>query len=77
MHDWSLSARIVRRATAPVFLAGGLNPMNVGEATGQVRPFGLDLCSGVRTGGALDPGLLWLCMANVRGTGDDGSATDC
>ncbi|MBC8426894.1 phosphoribosylanthranilate isomerase, partial [bacterium] len=53
-HDWSLSARIVDRAVVPVFLAGGLRPDNVGEAIRAVRPFGVDVCSGVRTDGRLD-----------------------
>lgn len=54
-HDWSISERFVRRSSLPVFLAGGLSPDNVADAIRQVRPFGLDLCSGVRTDGALDP----------------------
>ena len=53
-HDWSLSARIVGAVPVPVFLAGGLRPDNVEEAIRRVRPFGVDLCSGVRTNGALD-----------------------
>ena len=53
-HDWHLSSRICQEACVPVFLAGGLKPENVGEAIRQVRPFGLDLCSGVRTDGQLD-----------------------
>jgi phosphoribosylanthranilate isomerase len=39
----------------PIFLAGGLHPGNVREAIESVRPFGVDVCSGVRTGGKLDP----------------------
>ncbi|MEZ4965762.1 MAG: phosphoribosylanthranilate isomerase [Saprospiraceae bacterium] len=54
-HDWSLSRRIVESVKAPVFLAGGLRPENVREAIDTVGPFGLDLCSGVRTNGQLDP----------------------
>jgi phosphoribosylanthranilate isomerase len=54
VHDWSLSARIVRSVPRPVYLAGGLKPENVAEAIHRVRPFGLDVCSGLRTGGALD-----------------------
>lgn len=53
-HDWSLSRRIRDEIAKPVFLAGGLNPANVKEAVAQVKPFGLDVCSGVRTDGRLD-----------------------
>lgn len=53
-HDWSLSARIARKARVPVFLAGGLNPANVADAIQAVRPFGVDLCTGVRTDDRLD-----------------------
>ena len=53
-HDWRLSRRIVETCGKPVFLAGGLNADNVREAIGAVQPFGLDLCSGVRTDGKLD-----------------------
>lgn len=54
-HDWSLSARIVADSPIPVFLAGGLTPANIAHAIHTVRPFGVDLCNGVRTAGALDP----------------------
>ena len=57
-HDWSLSRRIVDSAGRPVFLAGGLRPENVARATCQVRPHGLDVCSGVRTDDRLDPAKL-------------------
>ncbi|TPG19988.1 phosphoribosylanthranilate isomerase [Sphingomonas koreensis] len=53
-HDWEISAAFVQASKKPVFLAGGLSPNNVGEAIRQVRPYGLDLCSGVRTDGQLD-----------------------
>jgi phosphoribosylanthranilate isomerase len=53
-HDWSLSRQIRERINVPMFLAGGLKPENVGEAIAAVQPFGLDLCSGVRTNGNLD-----------------------
>ena len=54
-HDWELSARIVQEVPLPVFLAGGLDPSNVSDAIRTVRPFGVDVCSGVRTAGRLDP----------------------
>lgn len=53
-HDWSLSRRIRESAGRPVFLAGGLNAANVGDAIRAVTPFGVDLCSGVRSSGRLD-----------------------
>jgi phosphoribosylanthranilate isomerase len=53
-HDWNVSRRIVERSGRPVFLAGGLNPDNVYDAVDHVRPFGVDLCSGIRTDGELD-----------------------
>lgn len=54
VHDWLLSRRIVEQSKVPVFLAGGLNADNVQQAIEMVQPFGLDLCSGVRTNGRLD-----------------------
>jgi phosphoribosylanthranilate isomerase len=54
-HDWSISSRIRKAVSLPVFLAGGLNAGNVAEAIRIVQPFGLDLCSGVRVNGRLDP----------------------
>lgn len=65
-HDWAVSAKFVRVSPLPVFLAGGLTPANVGQAIAQVRPYGLDLCSGVRTNGALDAGKLAAFIAAVR-----------
>ncbi len=54
VHDWSLSRRIRDAVPKPVFLAGGLRSSNVQEAIAAVQPFGLDLCSGVRTNDVLD-----------------------
>ena len=53
-HNWALSRKIVTQAHAPVFLAGGLNAENVQRAMDEVQPYGLDLCSSVRTDGELD-----------------------
>ena len=65
VHDWALSRRIVAEAPCPVFLAGGLNPDNVAEAIRQVGPYGVDLCTGVRTEGALDAAKLGAFMGAV------------
>ncbi|MBR7632224.1 phosphoribosylanthranilate isomerase [Janthinobacterium lividum] len=65
-HDWSVSARFVRASPRPVFLAGGLDDTNVADALRQVRPYGIDLCSRVRTDGKLDVLKLALLMAAVR-----------
>lgn len=53
-HDWSISRAFVAASPLPVFLAGGLTSQNVQQAVQEVRPFGLDLCSGVRTNDRLD-----------------------
>jgi phosphoribosylanthranilate isomerase len=53
-HDWKISRRIREQVKIPVFLAGGLHPGNVRDAIDQVGPFGLDVCSGVRSSGCLD-----------------------
>jgi phosphoribosylanthranilate isomerase len=53
-HDWAISAQIREQTRAPLFLAGGLRADNVREAIERVRPFGIDVCSGVRTDGKLD-----------------------
>jgi phosphoribosylanthranilate isomerase len=54
VHDWEVSRRIRERSPIPVFLAGGLRPENVVDAVRRVGPFGVDICSGLRTNGALD-----------------------
>lgn len=53
-HNWYLSKQIVAQCKKPVFLAGGLKPENVRQAMDTVRPYGLDVCSGVRTNKQLD-----------------------
>ena len=53
-HDWSISRRIREAVNVPMFLAGGLCPDNVREAVQAVQPFGLDVCSSLRTDGRLD-----------------------
>jgi phosphoribosylanthranilate isomerase len=68
-HDWTLSAEIVKKSSVPVFLAGGLNADNVGDAIRAVRPFAVDLCTGVRTNAALDKQKLTRFMAAVSAAG--------
>lgn len=53
-HDWELSRSIRESVDVPVLLAGGLDPDNVAEAVARVRPWGVDVCTGVRTDGRLD-----------------------
>ena len=54
VHDWQISRAIREAVDVPIFLAGGLNPENVLEAISLVGPFAIDLCSSMRTNGALD-----------------------
>lgn len=67
VHDWRLSRRIVESVSIPVFLAGGLNPGNVRDAIAAVRPFGIDVCSGLRSDGRLDEAKLAPFAAAVLG----------
>ena len=65
-HDWELSKRIVESVKIPVYLAGGLKAENVADAIKQVQPFGVDLCSGIRTNGRLDEQKLAAFFAQVQ-----------
>lgn len=64
-HDWSLSRQIREQVSVPIFLAGGLNPGNARQAIEEVGPFGLDVCTGVRTDGRLDEGKLSALFENL------------
>jgi phosphoribosylanthranilate isomerase len=55
IHNWEISRQIRQSIQIPLFLAGGINKDNVRQAIEAVQPFGLDLCSSVRTDGKLDP----------------------
>ena len=68
-HDWKLSLQIREAIDVPLFLAGGLKAENVADAIRQVRPFGVDVCSGVRTEGKLDDGKVKRFFAAVRAAG--------
>ncbi len=49
VHDWSISARIASTSNVPIILAGGLTPENVAQAIRTVKPWGVDVNSGVET----------------------------
>jgi indole-3-glycerol phosphate synthase / phosphoribosylanthranilate isomerase len=63
-HDWSLARAIAQ--DAPVLLAGGLTPENVEEALRQVRPWGVDVSSGVETNKVKDAGKIRAFLRNAR-----------
>ncbi len=66
--DWDIAAQMSRKGYE-FFLAGGLTPDNVASATAQVRPWGVDVSSGVETGGRKDPRKIREFLANARGAG--------
>jgi phosphoribosylanthranilate isomerase len=69
-HDWSISRRLVESSPVPVILAGGLTPTNVASAIREVRPYAVDVNSGVETGaGDKSPEL---CSEFVRNAGAEG-----
>jgi phosphoribosylanthranilate isomerase len=65
-HNWKLSRRICESIDIPVFLAGGLNSTNIIQAIEEVQPFGVDLCSSVRTNGKLDKLKLETLFMKIR-----------
>ena len=66
VHDWSVSRTIRELVDVPVILAGGLRADNVRDAVETVQPFGIDVCSGVRTNGRLDAARLEAFVAAAR-----------
>ena len=67
-HNWALSRAIVESSQTPVWLAGGLNPENIVEAIKTVSPFGVDICSGVRSDGKLNEKKLSQYVKNINST---------
>ena len=72
VHDWAVSKAIRDAIEVPLWLAGGLRAENVREAIDAVRPYGVDVCSGVRTGGPLDGAKVRAFVAAVRSATADG-----
>lgn len=68
VHNWELSKIIREEIKIPLFLAGGLNNNNVRQAIEYVQPFGIDICSGVRTNGKLDQEKLKEFFAAINNT---------
>jgi phosphoribosylanthranilate isomerase len=66
VHDWDLSADLVRRVDVPVILAGGLKPENVAAAIKTVKPYAVDVSSGIETDGAKDPEKIEAFLREVR-----------
>ena len=62
LFDWQLLENIQR----PYLLAGGLSAENVGEAIARLRPFGVDVSSGIKTGGYKDREKMTAFAAAVR-----------
>ncbi len=65
-HNWEISCKIREELKIPIFLAGGIKPVNISEAINRVHPFGIDLCSGVRTNDKLDEIKLSKLFNNIR-----------
>ncbi len=65
-HNWEISCEIREQLDIPIFLAGGIKPDNIVEAVNKVHPFGIDLCSGVRTNGKLDENKLQQLFSNIK-----------
>ncbi len=69
VHDWTVSRAIRDAIAVPLWLAGGLRASNVSEAIAAVEPYGVDVCSGGRTEGALDGAKVRDFVAAVRAAG--------
>lgn len=65
-HNWQISRRIVQSTDKQVYLAGGLTPDNIAEAVRSVKPYGVDICSGLRTNGVLDGAKTEALFSNIR-----------
>jgi phosphoribosylanthranilate isomerase len=74
-HDWAATAEVAATVAAPVVLAGGLTPDNVAEAVETVRPFAVDVASGVeRMGGQKDHDAVRSFVANAVAADTEGDS---
>jgi phosphoribosylanthranilate isomerase len=67
--DWNLVKELMDtlQSPVPVWLAGGINPGNVGDALDTLDPYGIDLCSGLETSpGKKDPRKVKALMSTIR-----------
>lgn len=67
--DWNLVRGLIDtiQSPVPVWLAGGINPENVGDALDTLDPYGIDLCSGVEARpGKKDPQKVKALMSTIR-----------
>ncbi|MBA2453778.1 MAG: phosphoribosylanthranilate isomerase [Chloroflexia bacterium] len=67
--DWPLASHFANRF--PLILAGGLNPDNVADAIQKVKPFAVDVSSGVETGGVKDSTKIRAFIATAKATSYD------
>jgi phosphoribosylanthranilate isomerase len=74
-HDWAISRKIREAIEKPLYLAGGLTPDNVARAIETVQPFGVDVCSGVRTDGKLDERKLVALFEQIARLGNISAST--
>ncbi len=71
-HDWEVSAEVVKHLNVPVVLAGGLTPDNVEDAIRIVRPYAVDVSSGVEASpGVKDPTLVYEFVERAKKTGEE------
>ena len=65
--DWTAIAELRQKTEIPIFLAGGIDPDNIADAIRTVRPYGIDLCSGVESQrGKRDPAKMKLLLQRFR-----------
>lgn len=65
-HDWNISKEIVEQLNIPVMLAGGLTDQNVYDAVKKVRPYAVDVNSGVEIAGDKDWNKVYGFITNAK-----------